>query len=359
MDATVDVRTGTPDARILDAGTKETAADGTKDSARDLAQDTGRDTARDTGLDRAKDLNDAKEGDATGDLAGDAIVDAPRDVPQDGAKDAPRDTQGDTVPDTRVNVCSDYTMIPMNVLHSDLKLSTTGASHHFDLPCATGGSGADIVVAFVLGHRELVYADTFGTPWNTVLSLSSACPFAPLKGDQVEGGVACSDDACGTSQSQIVALLDSGSYFIIISGANGESGDVTLHFQHAQVGSGPLAGLPAGTGSLTGTTSGRAKMVDVCEAPGPENSYWWLTCPDYAGGAFSASTCTGTAFDTVLALQIPRTDATTCVDNTDPCGTRSSMTTTIPPGAGLNLMTVAGGGSIYSVGDYQVSYTRP
>ena len=172
-------------------------------------------------------------------------------------------------------------------------------------------------------------------------------------------GWRCSDDACGTSQSQIVALLDPGSYFIIVSGANGESGEVTLHFQHAQIGNGPLAALPAGTGSLTGTTSGKGKMVDVCEAPGPENSYWWLSCPDYAGGGFAASTCTGTSFDTMLALQIPRTNAITCVDNTEPCGTRSSMSTTIPPGAGLNLMSVAGGGSIFALGSYQVTYTRP
>jgi hypothetical protein len=120
-----------------------------------------------------------------------------------------------------------------------------------------------------------------------------------------------------------------------------------------------LATLPVGTGSLTGaTTNQQLGNVDPCQAPGPDNSYWWLTCPLDVGGAFSASTCEGTSFDTVLELQVPRTALSTCNNDYEPCGMRSSLTATIPPGAGLNMLTVDGA-TMRAFGSYQLSYTRP
>jgi hypothetical protein len=92
--------------------------------------------------------------------------------------------------------------------------------------------------------------------------------------------------------------------------------------------------------------------------PGRADTYWWTTCPDYAGGAFSASTCTGTSFDTVLSLQVPRTDALSCVNDTEACGRQSLLRTTVPPGAGLNVLSL-GGGAAVAAGPYVLTYTRP
>ena len=142
----------------------------------------------------------------------------------------------------------------------------------------------------------------------------------------------------------------------MLSGNNGESGSVTLHFQHTPVAAGPSVPLPAGSGTMTGTTSGPTRLTD-CEANGPENGYWWTSCPDAAGGTFSASTCTGTDFDVVLALQIPR-DGTLVCANGNSCGAQESMTTTIPAGAGINYLAVDGD-VVNSAGAYTLIYTRP
>jgi hypothetical protein len=277
--------------------------------------------------------------------------------PRDGGVDAPvGPTDGPARIDALVagpGTCDMPVMIPSNVAHTDVLVTTTGAAHAFDLPCAT--NGGDVVLTFTLTQRELVYADTFGATWNTVLYFSNTCgPSAPSAD---VGTVACSDDACGSPQSQAVAVLGYGRHYLIVSGVNGASGAATVHFQHAPIGNGPLTLLPAGSGTRSGTTSGSGFAND-CEAAGPDNSYWWRTCPDYAGGAFSASTCNGAMFDTVLSLQIPRTDIASCGDDDPKCGIQSTLGTPVPAGAGINVLTVdSNTGS--NAGDYTITYTRP
>jgi hypothetical protein len=308
-------------------------ADDSRDAndARDSAVDTG--VLRDAGKDLAAPVKDA----------------APEAAKLDGTADSP-------LPPAP-NSCANPIDIPMDSPYTDLVLSTTGESHKFDLPCAQGGP--DLVLRFALGEYSAVYADTFGATWNTILSFSTTCPPSPTAGNPDPGTSACSDDACNTTQSQAVALLPNQLYYLILSGANGDSGDVTVHFQHAGLGTGLVAALDPGTGSVSGTTITRTRgPIAACEASGPSASYWWLTCPDYLGGALTASTCTGTAFNTVLSLQIPRTGLVSCNDDYDPCGSRSFINPTVPPGAGLNVLTV-GGATTSDYGDYLVTYTRP
>ena len=284
-----------------------------------------------------------------------AVKDTNKDTSKDAAVEA---IPVDAAPDVRLpNSCLNPIEISMDNPHVDLALTTTGESHKFDLPCATGGS--DLVLTFSPLKYELFYADTFGASWNTILHIGKSCPPGPEAADPTSGLVGCSNDACNTSQSQAAALLFNDRYYLYLSGANGESGDVTLHFQHAPVGSGPSSPLAAGTGSINGITStADGYPPDVCEGPGPSNSFWWVTCPDYLGGSLAASTCTGTTFDTFLMLQSPRTNFVSCVDDTDPCGRQSSMKATVPPGAGLNVLTIAGGDPNAS-GPYLLTYTRP
>ena len=306
------------------------------------------------------DLRDTKP-DSTGDGSFDAPADTPFDTSFDTTKDTTKDTAKDTgKPDKPVDSgphgCGTPIQIPTySAAQVDLTVSTAGASHLFDLPCGEGGP--QVVLSFDVNQHELVYIDTFGATWNTMLALSTTCPIGGAE-TPAEGMVSCSDDACNTSQSQVVGHLTAGTYYIILGGANGESGEVTLHFQHAQAGNGPLPLLPAGTGTVTGATVDDMGAVDICEGPGNDNSYWWLTCPDYAGGTITASTCTGTIFDSVLILQIPRTNMVTCNDDYEPCGSKSSISSIIPPGAGINVLTIDGG-SVRSFGTYQITYTRP
>lgn len=362
-------------ARVIDAA--DAARDGRADGSDVRIGDT-RDAAavRDTaggeeggevgdGGDKADSRDAADRRDSAGGTLDVAAVsdtakpDGPADAAQnkDGAKDTTNDLRkaDGKLDSPRANGCDNPVVIPMDSPHVDLALTTTGAAHNSDIPCAQGGS--DVVLSFTLLQDELVYADTFGATWNTLLFFSADCPVAHGTGVVSGATAACNDDACNTTQSQAWALLRTGVYFLILSGVNGESGDVTLHFQHAAAGDGPVTTLAKGTDAVGGTTDG-VGPTDVCEAPGPSSTYWWLTCPDYLGGAFAASTCTGTTFDTVLSLQIPRTDSVSCIDDTDPCGTRSSMSATLPPGAGLNMLTV-GGATPSAGGVYLLTYTRP
>ena len=344
------IDSGGSDARaVADAGIDRSGIADARDSR---GVDVG---AQDVG---ASPLDSADARDAARD-GGDARSDAP-DAPgtgdaKDGGKDGAKDAAGEVRVDAALplGTCESPIPISSSVVHSDLTGSTLGADHILDLPCASNGS--DLVFSFLLFQREMVYADTFGTAWNTVISFSDACDTAVLPTD--DGMAACNDDACGTSQSQAYALLGYGRHYLIVSGVNDESGDVVLHFEHAQIGSGPLATLPQELNSVQGTTRGTG-IMSSCEASGPENTYWWLGCPDYAGGAFHASTCGGTVFDTVLSLQIPRSQALSCNDDDPSCGQQSTIDTTVPLGAGINVLTVDGLAPS-SFGNYVLNYTRP
>jgi hypothetical protein len=130
----------------------------------------------------------------------------------------------------------------------------------------------------------------------------------------------------------------------------------TIHFQHAQVGGGTVGLLAQGSSTATGTTTNDFGELNACEAGGTENAYWWRTCPTNPGGAFQASTCTGTSFDTTLSLQIPGTEAVQC--NEDSCSKQSSVSANIPAGAGLYVIAVDGS-SPATYGNYTLTSSRP
>jgi hypothetical protein len=58
-------------------------------------------------------------------------------------------------------------------------------------------------------------------------------------------------------------------------------------------------------------------------------------------------------------MQVPRTELVSCVDDTDGCGRLSTLNAPIPAGAGINVLTIDGGGSPLAAGAYQFTYTRP
>ena len=248
-----------------------------------------------------------------------------------------------------------YAAIPTDVSHFEIDVSNVDGAGTVGLPCASPSTV--VVLSFDLLQNELVYADTLGASWDTVLAFADACDgtWSTL---QAGGTTACNDNACGTSQSQAVALLGYGRHYLYVGGSGSAHGVATVHFQHAPVGAGPLTQFPPGTGTAYGTTQGRG-AVNQCTASGADNSYWWQSCPFYAGGTLSASTCNaGTSFDTVLTLQLPGTSVVSCADDDPSCGVQSKMSATIPAGAGLYVLTVDGtAGS--DQGPYTLTFTRP
>jgi len=236
------------------------------------------------------------------------------------------------------DTCDKATRINLTAGHIDMPVTTVGAVANLAAPCATGPS-ADVFFTFTLTQRELVYADTFGAGWNTTLFFASSCTKA-ITTSTTAGDVLCSDDACTSTQSQVVALLAQGTYYLVVGGGEGTG---TLHVEHVPVGgNAPVAQLAKGASTPTGTTSTQCSVC-ACEASGGESAFWWKTCPADATGALTVSTCNGATFDTVLSLQIPQISADpTCNGDDETCAPRSTLTGTIPAGAGLFVVGVLG-----------------
>jgi hypothetical protein len=269
--------------------------------------------------------------------------------------DVPAEVGGIDSETTPNGTCERPFMISLGTAAIDLATTTLDRPHSVDPSCAEGGN--DVVFKFQTNSDEMVYAHTFGASWNTILVLGESCPGA-RKPSLGAGQISCNDDACGTQQSQVFAHLGIGTHYLIVSGANGESGDVMVHFEHMPSASGAeILPLPAGAGTISGTTTGNT-VTSQCEAGGPEQSYWWASCPDYAGGAFSATTCSLTTWDTVFILQVPRGPIFQCGDDDPNCGRQSTLTSTIPVGAGLHMLTIDGATN-KALGDYTFSYVRP
>jgi hypothetical protein len=245
--------------------------------------------------------------------------------------------------------CTAATPIPMTAPRLDLIVNTGGAAHDVASPCGSGD--ADAFFSFTLDKRSVVYADTFGASWNTVVYFTATCAGEAL----AENTAACSDDACGTPQSQAMAVLAPGKYILGVSGPAGQAGTATVHFEHAPVGRGPATLLASGTAMVTGMLTGTGSLFE-CDAAGADNSYYWATCQGAAGGAFKAATCDATTFDTVLSLNIPRTAASICAD--DGCKFQSLLTTVLPAGAGLHVLTVDGSTPVNN-GPYTLTVERP
>jgi hypothetical protein len=209
-----------------------------------------------------------------------------------------------------------------------------------------------VFYSFRLAKQSIVYADSFGASWNTVIYFTSSCTSAtvPLGNPQ-----ACSDDACGTGQSQAMALLPAGKHYLVIAGAGGQKGSATIHFEQAVVGKGGATQLPPGTHKLTGMLTGTGALFK-CEAAGNDYSYYWASCFGFPGGRLDAGTCENTKFDSLMTVHTPRTGSTICAD--DGCGLQSKIEMNLPAGAGLNIINVDSSSPIHT-GPYTLTVTRP
>jgi len=208
------------------------------------------------------------------------------------------------------------------------------------------GGGGDVYYSFTLTQREVVYLDTETASYDTEIAIASGC----------SGNIGCNDDSCFGLRSQLVRVLDPGTYYAVVSGFGGTTGTFTLRFQHLPTGNGTPIVLshPATGGTRTGTTSGTGTLAETCtSASGPEQMYYFTTC-SYTGGAFSASTCTGTSYDTVLQFRDATSGTNTC--NDDSCGLQSSISGTVSSGAGLRAVYVDG---FSGAGSYTLTYTMP
>lgn len=252
--------------------------------------------------------------------------------------------------------------INMSQPQSTFTVDTTAANNNTTGPCGCT-SGRDAFYSFTLTQAELVYADTIGTTRDTSLFLQTSTG-TNITAAGIANGAACNDDAglagCATGlQSQIMARLAAGSYRLVVSGC-GNGGPTNIRFQHLPVGNGSLTALAAGNSTPSGTTAGTGAVTGSCTSNGPENTYYWYTCAAATSGTFTASTCGRATWDTSLhQSSAARAVVNVCNDDVGgTCSLRSSITSTIPAGAGIHTLHVDGALTT-SVGAYSVAVTRP
>jgi hypothetical protein len=91
-----------------------------------------------------------------------------------------------------------------------------------------------------------------------------------------------------------------------------------------------------------------------------ENTYYWYTCGASAVGTFAASTCGRATWDTVLEQRSAARPANACNDDGVGlgCGLRSSISSSIPAGAGIHTLYVDGVGAT-QLGTYGAAVSRP
>jgi hypothetical protein len=254
--------------------------------------------------------------------------------------------------------CADATTITLTAgAHINISATAANANHDLDSPCF-GAGGPDVFYRFTLTRRELVYADTFGAAWDTKLFFATSCTAAMAT--RTTGDNVCDDNqglGCTTTglTSQVYTVLDPGTYYLVLSSV-GTPSSAVIHFEHIPVGSGAVSALVRGSSTRSGTTTGSGTFSSAtCGGTGPEQAFWWVTCPDQAAGTLTASTCSRATWNTILNVLHGSGTGETC--NNDACSLQSSLSAAVPAGAGLHALIVDGfsGGS----GAYSVLVNRP
>ncbi len=219
--------------------------------------------------------------------------------------------------------------------------------------------GRDAFYTFTLPAEEIVYFDSFGSNFDSVIRVFAGSCTA------IGATKACADDECGQTRSQGAIDLAAGTYCLVVDQFSNAAttGSAVLNFKR-----GGRAGtvIAAANGSVSGNTaSGQTdQSVASCEANShqPDQAFAFLSCPaiTYTVGA---SLCTGATFDTVLYMRqgAATTADTVCSDDETGCGTngwQSKFTGHPVTGADLQWFIVDGfGTSTGGRGAFTLSYT--
>lgn len=227
---------------------------------------------------------------------------------------------------------------------------------------------------FVIDHQTMFYADTFGSEFDTILSVVPDLPC--LLGTDATTIHACNDDSeCNTAsrpadwyESQLTKRLVPGSYFLVVSGYNGAVGKYTLHIQTlpdsylAREGAlipGHAYDFSDSTASYS--TSGASSTCSTFDAP--DLAYFGTTCPDYQAGEIFANTCnsssnpSATTWDTMILVKQGNNFAEPCQDDVKSpplCTLQSQISAETSSGSGVRAVYVDGW-SPKDKGDYTLS----
>jgi hypothetical protein len=275
----------------------------------------------------------AVEGSPTAELCGDGID-------QDCGGGDPTCPSNDR-PSGAINISAGGTFtVDLAAAHNDHTVGTCGV---------VNGGGRDVYYRFTLPAAEVVYADTFGSTYDTVLRLySGSC--TGLDDQQV-----CADDICSGRQSQLAMQLPAGSYCLIVDQyyATETAGATVLNFTR---GGRTGTAIAAGSGSRSGDTCGDADVTSPgCRtSTAGDEAYYFTTCPADSR-LVDANTCTA-GYDSVIYLRSGNAGNADVRCDDDSCGSLHSQFVDAPiSGAGLHWLIVDGYQA--SCGTYTLSYS--
>jgi hypothetical protein len=198
--------------------------------------------------------------------------------------------------------------------------------------------GRDVFYKFTLSQAEVVYADTFGSDFDSVIRIyAGSCT-------SVGALQTCGDDACTSVQSQAAIQLAPGAYCLVVDqfkDATIKGSSILTFVRGGRTG----AVIPTVTGSQTATTVGRNNVQTStgCQAnvSGPDAAYYFTTCPA-ANLTVSADVCTATSFDTIISMRRGNARATEDACSDDSCGLLSNLPDVAVTGSGLHWFIVDG-----------------
>jgi hypothetical protein len=247
-------------------------------------------------------------------------------------------------PSGAINISAGGTFtVDLSAAHNDHTVGTCGNP---------GGGGRDVYYRFTLPAAEVVYFDTFGSNFDTVLRLYSGTCTA------LDDQIACNDDSCASLQSQLTASLTAGNYCLIVDqfSSSQTNGALTLRFVRGGRTGTPIA---PGTSTRTGNTcnAGNATTPASCGAynhSAHDQAYYFTMCPADARQV-DANTCTGTGWDSVVYLRQGSATSTDVRCNDDSCGLQSRFDDA--PIAGANLYWLIVDGYQAACGAYTLSYS--
>lgn len=219
--------------------------------------------------------------------------------------------------------------------------------------------GRDVFYQFTLNAPEVVYYDTLGADFDSVVRIfSGACT---ALGTVVE----CSNDACATTRSQGAVNLAAGTYCLVVDQA---SSSVTAGMSSLVFKRGGRSGIELANtnGSVSGTTVGATNVTthspscDGTLSTQPDVGYFFTTCT--GNRTVNANTCTGTTFDTIVYLRSGSAAATdvACDDDTGcTVGYLSKIVNATVSGPNVHWLIVDGfgGGPNPGPGPYTLTYT--
>jgi cysteine-rich repeat protein len=250
---------------------------------------------------------------------------------------------GDDILDTQTEECDDGNANNSDGCQNTCKLGPGNDTAGFAIDISAGGTftvdlthahddvaascsnagGRDAFYTVTLAKAEVVYADSFGSTFDTTLSIFKGTCAARVS------QVLCNDDACSSNASQMFGLLGSGSYCLVVDqGGSGAAGVATLTVRH-----GGRTGDPIAYGDEQLVSGDTSLDTDVMNADGscattagsPDHGYYFTTCPGQTA-QIAADTCQDPDDDTVVyvrsALAIGSDQA--CNDDADDLGSGST-----------------------------------